>query len=207
MDGMRSAHKQCGDLGRSQSGIGSHKANSGNQSGCHRLLAVGFQGLGVGAQQVFLLSREGPTAAGERVIAVSGFKVVTRETGFHLLFQRNQQFIHRKYGIILLVAGMGCRDLFLPNQQKSFIVVHGQAGIEHTGQLLTAEFGQCGAADLCTIQQRLVGCRAQRIENTIHLQCEAEVFDGIRDRVQGGSRCECSRVTAQGRGSIQRLHM
>ena len=82
-----------------------------------------------------------------------------------------------------------------------------QTGIEDIGQFLTAELGECAAVDLRTIQQGLVGRRTDRIDLSVHVQCEAEVFDSICDSLLTGACGKGRGVTIQRRGAVQRFHM
>ena len=107
----------------------------------------------------------------------------------------------------MAITGVGSGDLFLPNQQKSFIVVHSQACIEYAGKLFAAEFGKCSAADLCPIQQGLIRCGPNGIDLPINLNCKAKILDSVFHRICTGAGRECSRIAIQRGRRIQRNHM
>ena len=102
---------------------------------------------------------------------------------------------------------MGCRHLFIPDQQQGAVLVQGQAGVEHFSQLDPAEFGKRGAADLGPIQQALVGGVPKREVAAAHLNGQAQVLRRVGDGILADGGVKAGEVPIERGRLIQCGHM
>lgn len=110
------------------------------------------------------------------MVSVPGLKLVSGEPCIELCLQNLQQFVDRKDGIIHLVTGVNGRDFFVPDQQERIRRIQLQAFVEHFGQYLTTEFGECGASDLCSVEQAFVGRHTHGIKLSVYTHGKPEIF-------------------------------
>ena len=141
------------------------------------------------------------------MVHIPGRKLIARETLIHLALEPVQQLVDLQHGVIPAVAGVGCGHLLVADQQKGAVLVKGQTGVDHVGQLLPGELGQRGAADLRPVQQALIGGIAQGEKLVPELDGQFQVLRSVLDRIPGYGGVKAVRILIQRRGLVQRRHL
>ena len=116
-----------------------------------------------------------------------------------------QQFVDGQDGIVLDIAGMHGRNLFIPNEHQRIRCMDCQAGVEDFCQLLSLELGQSRTADLCAVQKSLVGRGADGIQIISHTKSQTQIFDRVGQCFLAGAMHECSDIAVQCRRCVQRF--
>ena len=141
------------------------------------------------------------------MIHVPGRKLIPRETLIHLALKPIQQLVDLQDGVVPTVSGMGCGYLLVPHQEQGTVFVKGQAGIDHVGQLLPRELGQCGSTDLCPVQQALIGGITQGEKLVPELDGQLQVLRRVLHRFAGDGGIKAVRILIQRRVLVQRRHL
>ena len=207
MDRVLATHEHGTDLSRGNAGVRSKETDAGNKLGCHGTHSLCLECLGIGAKHILPLTGEGPAAAGICVVTVTVLEVVAGEPGIHLLFQRVQQLVNGKHGVVPDVTGVRSRHFLIPDKQQGIGGMNRQTGVQDGGKLCLFEFRQCGTADFCAIKQGFVGGGAQGVQIPTHTQGQAEILHRVCNGILTGSGDKGGRGCAERRGGIQRLHM
>ena len=141
------------------------------------------------------------------MIRITAFELVSRESGFHILFQGMQQLVDGQHRIVLGVTGVGCGHFLVPDKQQRVRRMHGEARVQDVCQLLALQLRKCGTTDLGTVEQGFVGRHADGIQIATHAKSQTEVFSRVRHSFIAGTFHEFVGIAIQGGSHIQRLNV
>ncbi len=139
------------------------------------------------------------------MIAVAALEAVAGETVGKLMLERIEEPVDREDRVVRLIAGVDCGDLFVPNQDKGFGTEMAEEGVEDLGKLGFRELVEPGTADLCAVEQTLVGGLAHGVEFAVKLDRETEIVDGVLHGLNTDAGSKVGQTGEAERVFLQRL--